>query len=143
MKRLCFAGKEISYCPMEMLKVRSYITESTKCYRPPRSLLTLAFSEPHNTRILCSTYRTLNNNSFPAVFDGIKKYGTNLHEYMESILKCTLKTSTREIQLPGDCEHSRRTCIYNNPVACVIERKTVINDVCLSQYTSGSLFSIL
>ena len=101
-------------------------------YGAPPTFLTLAFSEPDNTNILRSTYRTMDNKSFPAIFDCDNDEYTSISDYMDHILKCTIQQATGDILIPAhptNSRGSRRACVNNNPVACVIESKTIINDV--------------
>jgi hypothetical protein len=93
----------------------------------------MAFSEADNIRALRTTYRTVSNLQFPCVYDEESGFGNSTSEFMDKILKCTVKKSSGTIELPDDVSLSRsaRTrTVMDNPVAYVIESKTVINDIC-------------
>jgi hypothetical protein len=131
LKHFRFAGKDISYGPMEMAKLKSYVLESCNRYGPCSSFLTLSFSEPNNTRGLRATFRTIDNTKFPATFHSGCEFGNTPEAFMDKIRAASYRTSSGDIQVPSEdlTEPRRADMVRDNPVAFVSESKAMIYDV--------------
>jgi hypothetical protein len=131
-KHLRFAGKDVSYGPMEMTKLKGYVLETCKRYGPCSAMLTLAFSEPDNTRGIRATFATVSNEQFPSHFENDCEYGSSVQEFMQKIRDASSKDSTGNIPLPDNLwgRAQRRKRVMDNPVAFVAESKAMINDIC-------------
>ena len=132
MKHLRFAGKDVSYGPMEMSKLKSYVLETCKRHGPCSAMLTLAFSEPDNTRGIRATFATVSNEKFPSLFEDNCDYGSSVSQFMQKIRDASFKDTTGNIPLPDELwgRTERRKRVMDNPVAFVAESKAMINDIC-------------
>ena len=107
------------------------ILDMSRHYGPPSSFLTLSFADAENVRALRSTYRTIDNRKFPAVFEEGCIHGKNVTEYMKILYEAsTVRTNAI---LPIHPEHTREyreNMARKNPIAYVAESKKMINDFC-------------
>ena len=133
-QHLRFCGRNITFGPMEMSKLKSMVMDSTKRYGPCSSFITLAFSEADNLRGIRATFRTLSNDRFPSVFSPQDKddYGSTASEFVAKMREASVRSSQGTIKLPSRIfgRSGRRKLLMDNPVAFVSESKVMIHDIC-------------
>lgn len=122
-KHVRFAGKEIAYGCMENSKLKTQVKEMCKRYGPPVSFITLSFADVDNPRSFRLSHRTVNNSAFPSIFNG--------QTFLTELRNNSDLTGEGVVNLPRNCTRSARAkAAINNPVAYVIESKSMINDFC-------------
>ena len=102
-------------------------------YQAPSSFVTLSFADLSNPRSIRGTFRTVNNRTFPAVFNEGSEHGSNGEEFMQHLLKSSTIAADGNIQFRKPIGHSyseRARAGIDDPITFVSESKTMINDVC-------------
>ena len=128
-------GGRIAYGAVETNVALSKIFEMTKRYGPAFAFLTFSFDDIHNPRAIRSSYHTVNNKVFPAVFEESCIHGSSGVEFMAKLREASKLTSVGNITRPGNTvqqchmEHTLAEAAIQNPVAYVQESKSFIHDV--------------
>ena len=127
-KHLRFADKDVSYGPLDMSKLKSYVLETCKCHGTCSAMLTLAFSKADNTRGICASFATVSNELFPSKFDENCGFGSSVCEYMIKIREASFKDSTGNIPLSEELwSHTqRRKRVMDNPVSFVTCQRYIV-----------------
>jgi hypothetical protein len=129
------SGRDVSYGAVEGRMSLSRSLEMCKRYGPGSVFLTLAFDDIHNTRAIRASYSTVNNDTFPAVYEKGGIHGDNGKQYMQKLREASTLSGQGTILLDGtevEKSHTRSalaTRAIDNPVAYVNESKSMINDV--------------
>ena len=92
-------GKDILFGYNESSKLTAMTTELSKRFGPPSSFLTFSFNDIGNPRSIRSTFRTINNKRFPAMFDTTSGYGSNGKEFIDIIMNASTNISEGTIQV--------------------------------------------
>jgi hypothetical protein len=132
-----FSGKDVDAGKFSTLNLKSMIMEDSKRFVSlPQSFVTLSFTNIDNPRTLRATFYTVDNDKFPAVFDGENPFAPSSEEFIANLKRTATEVETRVFQGKRIDRSSRSACQMSNPVACVDECKRILADVC------GILFGV-
>jgi hypothetical protein len=126
---LNFAGKKSMYGAMEPSIVTTKIYQYSRRYSAPSVFLTMALDDKNNGNALRMTYRSVDNDTFPARVRAMEGDGNQIHG---DLLKCLREESTLEgvgrIDLPCRPD-DRAKAAMENSVAYMTEYKAILIDV--------------
>ena len=128
---LNFGGRKSEYGAIQPHFITAKIYELSRRYGSASTFLTMSLDEKNNGSAFRMTFRTLNNETFPARLKTMEEESTGSQTHGD-LLKCLREESTLEgvgrVNIP--CRpYDRARAAMESPVAYVTEYKAVIVDV--------------
>jgi hypothetical protein len=129
-KHMEFSAHNVSQSMFECSKLKSQVISSTRQQGPGHCMFTIAFNDLDNPRSFRASFSSLDNKSFPAVFEENSPFGSNAEEFIKLLAKSSTEVSYMEHEGPRVDLDGRAVAGINNPVAYVQECKKLMSDVC-------------
>ena len=129
---LRFAGKNVSYGAVEGRRLSHLFVGTTNRYSAPTCFLTISAENLSNVRSIRMSFRTLDNESFPADFDEKFPCGRTGKEFIDYMVTNGRVISEGEVLLPPGMvfnKAGRSKLASDNPIAFVQENKILLNDI--------------
>ena len=132
---LNISGGGVSYGAVETNVALAKIFEMTRRYGPASAFLTFSFDDIHNPRAIRAAYNTVDNQSFPAIFEEDCIHGSSGIEFLQKLKTASKIQSIGAINLSEGhineihMNHNLAAMAMSNPVAYVQESKAMIQDV--------------
>ena len=127
-----FAGKNVSYGPVEGQRLKHLFVGTTNRYSAPTCFLTISAENLSNVRSIRLCFRTLDNESFPATFGENFLGGRTGEDFINYMVANAKVVSEGEVTLPSGMSFTRSDRAQlgaDNPIAFVHENKTLLNDI--------------
>ena len=132
---LNITGGAVPYGAVETNVALTKNFEMTKRYGPAFGFLTFSFDDIHNPRAIRAAYNTVDNQSFPAVFNESEIHGASGIEFIQKLRAASKIKNMGEVNLPDSqvhplhLQHNLAKLAMENPVAYVQESKSMIQHV--------------
>ena len=127
---LTFAGRKQTYGALSSNMFLCKTMEASKRYGPPSGFFTFSFDDMNNPRAFRSSFRSMNNKCFPAVFEERNTmFGQSDEEFIQKLKDISTMQHSVSVEFPHLGQNARATHAMNDPIAYVAELKSVINDV--------------
>ena len=126
---LCFSAMNIPHSPFEGTKLKSQCMESCRRYGPPTGFATLAFDAKNNPRSFRASFRSVNNDTFPAIFERDCPYGNSPEDFIAELIRHSVSVASNDIYSVQLDANARATAAMENPSANVMETKTLLFNV--------------
>jgi energy-coupling factor transporter ATP-binding protein EcfA2 len=133
MSNLQFCARKMNYTTVNGKFNMMQMVDMSRFYGPPCGFFTLSFADTENPRALRTSYHSMNNTSFPAMFEEGCVHGGDATEFMKLLYEASSVQSSGNVVLPVHLEHTREyraNSARNNPIAYVAESKKMISDFC-------------
>jgi hypothetical protein len=129
---LQLAGGHVQYGVLQSSQALTRICEQARRFGCGCAFVTLSFADLFNTRSIRASIRSLDNSTFPAVFDG-GECGECHDDFLEKLLKDSKDYGEGNILLDGPNTKYTRDYLarlaMENPIAYVEETKSLIRNV--------------
>ena len=124
---LQFSGLNTAYGCFEGKKLKAMLVESCKRYRPPSAFLTFNFDDINNPRAIRASFATVNNRSFPAVFEQDCPYGVDGYDFISKMRKSGNEVGSGVVDLSPEY---RASLAKDDPITFVSETRELLVHVC-------------
>ena len=125
-----FSGMSMDYGPFQSHKFLNQVFQTTQRYGTPTGYITLAFNDLDNPRSFRSSFSTVSNTAFPAVFENGCTAGVSAVDFIHRLARASTEISAAEIRGKKLDRDSRATSAMENPIAYVDETKRLVQDIC-------------
>jgi hypothetical protein len=122
-----FLGLNTSYGCFEGKKLKAMLVESCKRYRPPSAFLTFNFDDINNPRSIRASFATVNNRSFPAVFEEDCPYGVDGYDFIRKMREAGDEVGSGVVDLSSQY---RSSLAKDDPITFVSETRELLVHVC-------------
>lgn len=131
LKVLRFSGKNVQYGAVEGSNLKHRAIGLVKRYSAPTCFLTISPTNLDNPRSLRLSFRTMDNKSFPAVFEPGCPYGEDGTSFIHHLAQHSVERSSGVVHVPEPAiTKSKRTRLgMSNPIAFVQENKNLLSDI--------------